>query len=405
MNRRKFLQEVAERVCKNVLRESNTSADIAVYNNLVIPLVKKIYPDMLTSQIADVQPITGPLGRIAALFSYYKPTAGVDLTNCRIIAVSGAQFPVGTAVTSSSGGTGTVLYTEDTGMLVKFDVGGAIAGETLNGAPIVHSTINRAAVKKIFHEYSKSNGELASANEVAFDIRTMTVEAQTCKLKTKFTPEKLQDYVNLYGESAYEIVANNLGNEITQEIDMETIDYMRSIATPYPDLILQNSYGTQGDIMAVGNDIYSNIFFAAEQIVRATKRNRTMFVLADSMTVGLLMTNPLHVTVDEEDDNPFYVGKLGTYNLYTDIYSDDHYCLIGYRGTGTGDGDTGIIYAPYVDYLALATDPQTFGTNFQFMSRYKTVRHPQDQGTGFADSDFFRCFSVDHTGLKNYPPQ
>lgn len=408
MNRKQYLKLVSEKIQNNLLRESTISGDVAAFNSLNMPLVKKIYPDMLTTQICDVQPLSAPRGIIAALFSYYKPTADVNLENGRIIELSDVVgLTVGQVVVVGAT-TWEIQYIDKTSVLAIATAGPnvpLVIGSLFAGKTVLATTINRAAIKKIFSQYSglytMPNDEVVP-REVAHEIRTLPIETKTRKLVSTFTQEKLQDFQRIYGESGYDIAASNLGNEIIQETDMEFIDYIRTIATPMNDLILNASYGTQGDMMAIGNDIYANIFFAAEQIVKATKRNRTMFVLADAATVALLLTNPLHVSVSEDEDNPFYVGKLGTYKLYCDIYSEDHYVTVGYRGENMGDGDSGVIFSPYADYMISKTDPTTLKEKFFLMSRYAMTRHPQDQGTGIGDSDFFRSFSIDFAGLTNF---
>lgn len=409
MNKNAYIQMVMERIERNLLRESTTSADAAQFAKLNLPLVKKIYPDMLASQICDVQPLHGPKGIISAMFTYYKPTSSVDLENARIFEVDDTSGLAVNQVVVIGATTWTIQYIDDPKAFLAIATAGPNApvapGTAFGTATVITTTINRASVKKIFQNYSGPyNSDIVVPREIGHEIRSLTVEAKSRKLRSTITKEKLQDWERIYGEKAYDIVAENLGNEIIQELDMELIDYIRSIATPMPDVVLSASYGTQGDMMAVGNDLYTNIFYAAEQIVKATKRNRTVFVLADAATIGLLLTNPLHTTVSDEEDNPFYVGKLGTYKLYADIYSEDHYVTIGYRGENHGDGDTGIIYTPYMDYFTQHTDPNTFAEKFLSMSRYTFTRHPQDQGTALADSDFFRSFAVDFSGLTNYTP-
>jgi len=411
MTKKEYLQKmVVERVQQNLLRESNTSADAATFAKLNLPLVKKIYPDMLASQICDVQPLHGPRGIISALFSYYKPTEDVNLENARIFEVDTTAGLVTGQIQVIGATTWQIEYIDGSGkaFLAIATVGPnapVAPGTAFGAATVIITTINRASVKKIFRQYSGPyTNDIVVPRQIGHEIRTMTVEAKSRKLKSVISKEKVQDWERIYGEKAYDLIAENLGNEIIQELDMELIDYIRSIATPMPDVVLSNSYGTQGDMMAVGNDLYVNIFFAAEQIVKATKRNRTIFILADATTIGLLLTNPLHTTVSDDEDNPFYVGKLGTYKLYADIYSEDHYVAVGYRGENHGDGDTGIIYTPYMDYFHQSTDPETFAEKFLSMSRYTFTRHPQDQGTGLGDSDFFRSFAVDLSGLNNYTP-
>jgi hypothetical protein len=120
---------LAEAMYANYLKESGTtSSDVGQYAPLILPLVQKIYPDSLVSQIASVQPTTSPVAKISSLFSIYTGQGSnndndihIDgnstpptWSNSKIITVpvsAGALITVG-----SSGASGanriTVFYTE-----------------------------------------------------------------------------------------------------------------------------------------------------------------------------------------------------------------------------------------------------------------------------------------------------
>ena len=407
---------IVETLKDNSLKESSGSTAMAPWEPLIYPLLNHLYNEMLITQIADVQPTKSPSAKIAALYSIYTGdkslSDGIHLETSRIIALDDTTgIAVGDSLTfSAAGAVAEVIFKEGTFLLVRIDIVDNAVPKILvtnttdigtvevpDVRTVTYSSVNRTSIKKVFKNYS---GPFLDDNSlvknVEFEVRTILKEVKSRKIKSKFTKEKLQDYMAYFGVEGTELAGKTLSTEIKQEIDIETIAYLRDIATPMNDVVLLNSYGIQGDIMAVASDIYTNIYNAAEQIVRAIRKPRKMFVLADSSTCALLLTNPLHTKTKPDEENPYYVGKVGTLPLMCDFYSTDHYVLIGYMGEKDCTGDCGLIYSPYSNLIATAVDPDTFQEHFMLISRYFMTRHPQDTGTDIGDSDFFRIFSIDH---------
>jgi hypothetical protein len=262
----------------------------------------------------------------------------------------------------------------------------------------------------VFKNYAElqttANGEVNSTiRNMDYELIASTINVATRKLKSKFSSEVIQDLRAMYGiDVANDMIIEEFASEMIQQIDMEIISYLKTIATPQSDVILANSYATNNDMAAIGNDIYLNIYYAAMQIMRETKRKQHFFVIADSVTMSFLLTNPFKVAPDVSPSNSYYMGKLGgLYNLYLDPYSTDHYCLVGYRSLDDETGDAGLIFAPYVNSITTAVDPDTGKDIFFNMVRYGYTNHPQDTGTGVADSIFFRVFNVNTSGIVNFP--
>lgn len=423
---------LAESLHQNFLKESGTSEDIGKFAPLILPLVQKIYPESLVNQIASVQPINSPIGKVAALYSIYTGDASnndnnIHLENSRIFtfpASADANLIVGS--TGASGGNSFTIFYKETAkqylatytgsggdyltrefpdtyvhVLVRVDSGNFITGDTIvsgagSGEQLLYVSANRNVIKRVFHEYATVLEDNSNIREVNFEIRTANLETKTRKIKSKFTQEKYQEIQSLYGQKTENFVAEFVANEIQQEIDREVIDYIKDIATPmYNDVNLTFSQSTIGDnLLGQTYDLYASVFLAIEEIVRATKRNRTMFILADSATCSMLLLNPLQSESHPDESNPYRVGSIGVYPLFCDPYATDHYVLVGYRFESKAKDDAGLIFAPYTSTVIETVNPDTFGKVFMTMNRYGYIRHPQDQGTGSGDSDFFRYFSV-----------
>jgi hypothetical protein len=448
---------IEEALTNNFLRESTQTGDVPPFAPLVMELVKKIYPETLVSQIADVQPISAPYGKVAALYNYYT---GDDnnyqndafLSNTKLIAISDDPgLVIGTSyvlITDSATGTGSVLYQETftyknwsssavtseaataTLMVMRSDdialtdYTNILSVQDINivsfdGETPIYQTDNRTAIKKVFSGYSGphafgSSDESQSIKHIETETKTVLIETKTRKIKSDLTYEKITDFKALYGDNYADAVATAVASSIKQEIDKEVISYIRSIATTMWDATLTlggtgygngKSLGMQSGIFDVSNDIVFYIYAAAEAIVKATKRNRTMFVIADPTTIAYLQINPWRIVPEVDKDNPFYVGKLGAYPLYCDLYARDNYVLVGYRYDSDQTGDAGLIYAPYMHTFLEIDDVSFFQKNMMTLNRYGYIRHPQDTGTGVGDSDFFRTFYMNYDNIPNLSDQ
>lgn len=426
---------LGESLQQNLLKE-NTSSDVGKYEPLILELVKKIYPESLVGQIASVQPTNSPVAKISALYSLYTGDDSnnnneLHLDNSRIVsfpATADASFVVGNQYTSG-GTTFTVFYKELAKeyaatydgdgafasrdfldkylhVLVRIDSGSVAVGDVFGGETVLYTSTNRNVIKRIFKDYSSVLENNTNLKEINFETKTVVLDTKSRKIRTKFTQEKLQDLQALYKEKANSLVAEIVADEIRQEIDREIIDYLKSIATPMlRDVDLHMSLAkTGGDMGGLTYDLYASIFLAIEEIVKSTKRNRTMFILADSATTALLMLNPLHSEADPDESNPYYVGKIGAYPVYCDPYSTEHYVLVGYKFHSDAKDDAGLIFSPYLSTVVEAPGTEApFTTNFMTMNRYAYTRHPQDSGTTLYDSDFFRYFAVNISQTDKIP--
>jgi hypothetical protein len=458
-----FIEALGEVLYNNSINESSMSDDIAKWEPLLFPLIKKIYPDSLVEQIASVQGTKSPISKISYLNAIYSGGASnvdnnVHWTNSRLMTlpvsaqssiVSGGTY----TINSTPAVTGTVYYGEVTyeyttvsttaGLAVTTSVSavpkywnilvanidsanlttsnsivGVVAGNTIGGVPIYYTTTNRNTIKKVFKDYSTVIEANTNLKQINFETATKTVATASRKIKSTFSQEKLQDLQALYKEKAYDIVAEAVANEIQQEIDREIIAFLKDSATPMAsdiNLPLSIAAWGGGGLDAITYDIYGSIYLAAEEIVKATKRNRTMFILADSATCAFLLLNPLHSEASPDSSNPYKVGKVGAYDLFCDPFSTEHYVIVGYNYVSKDKHDAGLYFTPYSTTVHETTSTDGYGAipfsqNFMVMNRYGYTIHPQDSGTlRGGNSDFFRIFAVNfsYAGkvIPNFPEQ
>lgn len=452
----KKIDLLVESIEKNILRESATSSDIAGYAPLLVPLLKKLYTESLINQIADIQELTSPMGKVAALFAVYSGSGSSAETNTHPMSSFLVILPNSAPATTWVADTTTVSFGSSTfkcryvetdedvngnaivRLLISRETGTdiPIVGDTFNGRVISYITFNRASIKKLFKGFGGSyiidgngNKEYVGYNYgfddnsdikfIGFETKTINATTTARKFKSKFSQEQMQDMLNIYKEKTQDTFSEAVANELRQEIDKEFICYLKYIAqlltTSNSPLHLSDSYGAapSGSLQDVSYDLVSNIYLAAEKIVKDTKRNRTIFVMADPVTTSFLQTNAFHVKANVDEKNPYRIGSIGTYPLFCDLYAEvnEHYIMVGYLGID-GQGDSGVIYSPYTTTIHTAYNPNDFTENALYMNRYAITRHPQDLGNvdwinpwsidNAGNSDFFKIFTIDYSNVINF---
>ena len=391
------------------LNEMTVTSDITQYPEMIKKILYKVYTESLVSEIADIQPLKNPVGKVYTLFSSYSGNADkhINSTNSTIIVLSANTLAVGDPISTLTG-SGTVEYTEDNKILVKVLTGYFEVNQLISAATILDVITNRNYIRRTFKNYSGPlstiDGELlTNVPEISHELIGKTLEVKTRKLKSKVSQEVIEDLKNMYGgEFQKEILEDEFASECIQSIDNEIITYLKTIATPISDIVLKNSLGMQSGIAALSEDIYANVYKLTIDIMRNTKRKKNFFVLADAATTALLLNSPLHTKPQEDKTNTYFMGKIGgLFNLYMDPYSTDHYVLVGYKSETSELGDAGLIYAPYINTIHEAIEADTGKSVFFNTMRYDYIPHPQDTTTGVSDSIFFKMFRIDMTDIPN----
>ena len=391
------------------LNEMTVTGDISQFPELIKPILYKVYTESLVSEIADIQPLKGPVGKVYTLFSSYGGNTGehINSTNSTIIVLSANTLSVGDPISTTTG-TGTVEYSEDNKILVHVSSGYFEANQLIGTATILDVITNRNYIRRTFKNYSgplaTADGEnLTNVPEISHELIGNTLEVKTRKLKSKVSQEVMEDLRSMYGEDFQkEILETEFASEIIQSIDNEIITYLKTIATPISDVVLKNSLGMQSGIAALSEDIYANLYKLTIDIMRNTKRKKNFFVLADAATTALLLNSPLHAKPQVDNTNTYFMGKVGgLFNLYMDPYSVDHYVLVGYKSENSELGDAGLIYAPYMNTIHEAVEEDTGKSVFFNTMRYDYISHPQDTTTGVSDSIFFKMFNIDMSDIPN----
>jgi hypothetical protein len=366
------------------------------YNaNIVMPMLRRIFPDLIANELVGVQPLNGPIGFALAYRAKYNKNGivsdgtlttdyevGYNPTDTRYAGISNDAVISGPA--------------SETDVALKAYFG---ANDELKAAWTGEGIDTRAG------EYaSMANGGYPT---MTFDLVKVGVEAKTRKLGAEWSPELAEDMEATQGLDVEAEMVNLLSYEIGAEIDRQIITEMVKAAITGGSVTSWSPVSADGlDQMGRLATLLTQITIEANQIAIRTKRGAANFVIASPKVCALLeqMTMNKFVSMGNAKSIPGvpYSGvgaiqKQGLINdgqqlLVRDAYAKGDYVLMGYKGTHPGD--SGIIYCPYIPVqLSRVLRPDTFTPAIGARTRYGVMNSPWDA------SRYYTMMAV--TGLEN----
>jgi len=365
-----------------LLSESTMAGDISQFTPILMPMVRRVYPNLIANELLGVQPMTSPTGFIYALTNRYtgdNGTAGkiAPTTKGQILVLTvddGVNNVVETAVGSiltggTSGATGKVVYKEGDKYLVQVTSAAFFTVEaiTVTGSDdVVACTAvytNEASFKRILKSYTGSYttaaGEILGNDmkEVGFSISKKSVEAKTRALKGMYTLEMAQDLKAQHGLMAEEELMSLMSYEVQAEIDREVVDFVNANATQLANSSAFTASSTDGTgrwaIEKFRNEVI-RISTESKNIGLNTKRGAGNIILC-SPKFATMLEQVGSFKVAEQASNvvsPISGGVAGTfdgkYKVIVDQYAatGSDYCTVMYKGADRRDAMG--FFAPYV---------------------------------------------------------
>lgn len=359
---------------------SSTASDgaIDIFDPILINLIRRAMPNLISYDIMGVQPMTGPTGLIFALRSRYTNQSGTETfyneVNTAFSTVAGNANTLGDKhVGTLPGNTTQTINLASTGLYNYADAMSTAQAEALG---------------------TDSNTDFA---QMAFSIEKVTVTAGSRALAAEYTMELAQDLKAVHGLDAESELSNILSTEILAEINREAL---RTI-------LVTASRGSTTDTTTAGifdMDVDSNGRWMAEkfkglafhitreanQIARDTRRGRgNILICTSDVAAALEAAGKLSVPVgstdaqglEYDDTGNTFAGMMGRMKVYIDPYaSGGNYFVVGYKGPNPYDA--GIFYCPYVPLQMLrAVWPGSMTPRLGFKTRYGMVANPFAQGT------------------------
>lgn len=334
---------------------SNLTAGVQNYDPVLISLVRRMAPKLISYDIMGVQPMSGPTGLIFALKSRaaQTPPNGNPQGGAEILGLDEAN--------TAYSGTGN--HVGDDPFDAAFETGFAKA---------------------------TAAGEVDPWNSVGVTIEKVSITAGTRQLRADYSLELAQDMKRIHGLSADAELVNILSNEIIAEQNREAVRTMYSAAK------LGAQFASTAGTFDLNADAdgrwsverFKGLLFAIERdankIATESRRGKGNFLIVSSdVASALAMAGVLdfapalngQVSLEVDATGATYVGNAGRYRVYLDPYLGVDAYLVGYKGAS--QYDAGLYYAPYVPLeLVRATDPTNFHPALGFKTRYAMAENP-----------------------------
>lgn len=361
--------QVLENTKKHMLKESatmgaTTTGNVATLNKVVLPILRRVMPNVIANQLLGVQAIQGPVAQINTLRLRYADTFGG--------ATAGQEA------------------------LAPFDIATAFSGNGNKAAPGAAATAQM---------------EGYAGKRMNVQIVKQTAEAETRRLSARWTLEVSQDADSQYGVDMEAEIMATLAQEITQEIDQEILYRLRALARTGGVYDMSDEASFTGTPTFVGDRhavLSTLIKQQANQIAARTRRGAGNWIVVspNQQTVLESATTSAFARTTEANldtpDNQKMVGMLnGSMKVFVDTYAKDETpLLIGYKGSR--EVDAGAYFCPYVPLTAteVLTDPNTFEKVIGFMTRYAYVEFT-DSSQSFGNSaDFYSKIEIPAGTLK-----
>ena len=345
--------------------------------NVVMPMLRRIMPDLLANELVAVQPLNGPVGFALAYRPLYGDNGSMtpDVKSDREIGYN----PVDTTWTG-------LTADADTKKIVDENA------EYLSAYTTDLSWYGRGAEIGSKSEYLTLDENYPT---VTFGLLKTTVEARTRKLAAHWSPELAEDMQTMHGIDVEREMVNTLTYEVGAEIDRQIVTDMVKAA------IIGGSTSKWSPLSADGLDqmgrlatLLTQITIEAQQIAIRTKRGNANFLITTPRVCALLQQMGMNKFTSFKngasmpsvpDTGVGALAKIGLINddsmlLIRDAHvqaKDSDYVLMGYKGKQAGD--SGIIYCPYIPLqLARVMQPGSFTPSVGARTRYGIMNNPWD---------------------------
>ena len=365
---------------------------------ILIPMIRRTFPELISNEIVGVQPMSGPVGLAFALrYKYSQNTLGGG--NYIDAGAPNSFAPAGSAAHTVYGG----LYS---GANSKGDneLGYQFLDTRFTGTS--STSLTGLAGVWSFADQDKGVAELLKNFEINSNIPTVevsfektAVEAGTRRLGARWSVELEQDLKNMNGIDIDAEITNAMAYEIQAEIDREMIIRMIQSALNGNRYSFWSPASADGRwIVERNRDFYQRLIIESNRIAVRTRRGAANFIVATPRVCAILemlpefQWVPVQGNVNTQPTGVAKVGNLGgRFNVYRDtrtevqntsVYGSQgyvnppsggiEYALLGYKGSEFYD--SGIVYCPYIPVMVQRTiGPNDFAPRVGLLTRYGVV--------------------------------
>lgn len=418
---------------QRLINENATdTADIAQFKRISIPLVRRIYPQLIANKLVSVQPLLGPTGLVYYMRFRYSSNKGAtrggdvnsgfptDDANSLMQRANGdanldmwytSQNVVSETTSTDPGGhadfvsvftplehtpviAGTVtgtIYDGATAVYTFVISEAGVSTVTAIGAPAVTITGDAVALDNTTGELSITWDADPGANhaivnyeynmegnqdmpEVNLVVESEEIVAKTRKLKATWTYEAQQDLRSQHNLDAEAELTGVLAQEINLEIDREILNDIRSSAGTVASWDFNTALGDT--IKERYESLYVKVTEVTAVVHRKTLRGGANWIVTSPEVASIFETATAGYAPNASESftgtvGIQYVGSVnGKWRIYKDPLFPTGQLLMGYKGDSYMD--SGYFYCPYVPLTQTPTvlDPESFVPRKGILTRY-----------------------------------
>jgi hypothetical protein len=374
-------------------RDSYATGD-ARLPKVLIPMIRRTFPELITNEIVGVQPMTGPVGLAFAMRYKYEGSALGQSSN-------GSDG-------NSTGLAANSIYNQAnvTGKEIGYNYLNTsftgVSSAALSGNSAFTVLGEDSGVAALLSQFELTS----NIPQVTVSFEKTAVEAGTRRLAAKWSVELEQDLKNMNGIDIDAELTNAMSYEIQAEIDREMIARMIQTCLNAGAGV---GFSTWSAISADGRwsgerarDFYNRVVVEANRVAVRNRRGAANFIIATPRICAILETLPNFTwqpVTGSVNTAPVGIAKVGSVGGRFQIYRDTRteaqsttsyanagyspgrtaqttvdYALLGYKGPEYYD--TGIVYCPYIPVMVQRTiGPNDFSPRVGLLTRYGVVDH------------------------------
>ena len=426
-----------DRHCTAVLLEnqrlmnevSTDTSDIAQFKRISIPLIRRIYPQLIANKVVSVQPLLGPTGLVYYLRFRYSTNKGAtrgasnnggfptdDANTLQQLASGDANLDIyyshqfvenETSSTDDGGDTlsvfsplehtpilaGTItgtIYDDSVGAVQNFSVdeNGTFAftsiGSPTNSVTSATLDLTTGEMTMTWNNAPGSNHVVISYEynmecnqdlpEINMAVESESIAAKTRKLKAGWSYEAQQDLRSQHNLDAEAELTAVLAQEINLEIDREVLTDLRQNAGTVASWDFNTALGDT--IKEKYESLYVKVVEVTNVVHRKTLRGGCNWIVTSPEVASIFETSTAGFAPAPSDTFTSSIGiqYVGTVNQRWRLYKDPLFptgqLLMGYKGDSYMD--SGYFYCPYVPLTQtpVVLDPESFCPKKGILTRY-----------------------------------
>lgn len=409
-----FMMEAQARSLRNI-SEDTRAMSVGPFMKFIFPIIRRSAVRLVATQIASVQPMTGPIGGVAFYRPRYTTAKGQVAAGSEINKtfnrwysapyIDGEAFATGDGVTVAFNGnlkfdrveSGTVRVTVDR-VVVATDAGTPGVLTPVAGSPLAGGVINYpdglvsltftappsagppAADIRIEYRYDMElNSRLP---EVQLDIELKEIRAESRKLTSLASVEAADDLRAMWGRDIDADLVATMADEMTAEIDREIVGTAAAAVEPLARVPWDRARPSGINDHEHIRSLLVQMSRASQIIHRRTQRSGANWAITSSEVAALLMNIDGFQSLDDGHVYQGGIVKGGVLSKSWQIFIDPLFpaekILMGYQGPSILD--TGMIYSPYVPMEITPNfyDPKDFSIRRAIRTRHKiTMVRPE----------------------------